>query len=185
MQSLTTNYVDFYSPTGARLIHARIDDHGTHTAVTVAHTDLLDRTFRSEREADRYLAFLQAEVEAGTPMWQIEQRAGALTTAAAVFDQLADEVLANAETPASLDAYRQSFRTPATRTRVHCKPLTAAELDLIRSHVGGVVKTKPGQSWLMLRAIYRRIGGVATFKPGSKQIIASLTLSAEQLAVAA
>lgn len=70
-----------------------------------------------------------------------------------------------------------------TRTRVHTKPLTPAELDLIRSHTGGVVRCKPGQSWLMLRAIHRRIGGHITYRPGTR-IISSLTLNAAGLALA-
>ena len=62
------------------------------------------------------------------------------------------------------------------------KPLTAAELDLIRHHVNGVVTTRPGQSWTVLRAIWRRIGGERTFKPGTAGVIASLTYWPEQLA---
>jgi hypothetical protein len=69
-----------------------------------------------------------------------------------------------------------------TRTRVHCKPATAAELDLIRNHLGGVVRARPGQSWTILRAIARRGLGEPVYRPGTR-IIASLTLNARGLAL--
>ena len=73
-----------------------------------------------------------------------------------------------------------------TRTRVHCKPPTPAQLDLIRSaHTDAdgnlVVTRRPGQSWLMLRAIHRRIGGHRTYL-GTSGIITALTYRPEQLA---
>lgn len=67
-----------------------------------------------------------------------------------------------------------------TKTRTHLKPLTAVELDLIRMHVNGVVTTRPGQSWTVLRAIHDRIGGTPTYRPGTR-IIASLTFDPAQL----
>jgi hypothetical protein len=70
-----------------------------------------------------------------------------------------------------------------TRTRVHCKPPTPAELDLIRAHRGGVVTTRPGQSWTVLRAIERRGLGQPVYQPGTR-IIASLRLNARGLALA-
>jgi hypothetical protein len=70
-----------------------------------------------------------------------------------------------------------------TRTRVHCKPPTPAELDLIRAHRGGVVRTRPGQSWTVLRAIWRRGLGEPVYRPGTR-IIASLTLNARGYALA-
>jgi hypothetical protein len=70
-----------------------------------------------------------------------------------------------------------------TRTRVHCKPATPAELDLIRAHRNGVVTTRPGQSWTILRAIARRGLGEPTYRPGTR-IIASLTLNARGYALA-
>ncbi len=161
-----TTYADFYSPTGSRLIHARIDRHDTHTAITVAHTSELDRTFANPADADRYLTWLQTEVKAGTRLCDIVDRAGVLTSAAAVFDELADEVLENAK-PATLADFRQQHRATPTRSNVHCKPLTPAEKSLIRSHVEGVVTTRPGQSWLILRAIVRR--GYATPPDGHPQ----------------
>lgn len=69
-----------------------------------------------------------------------------------------------------------------TRTRVHCKPLTAVELDLIRHHHNGVVTTRPGQSWTVLRAIERRGYGTATYRPGTR-IIAFLTLNTRGVAL--
>jgi hypothetical protein len=70
-----------------------------------------------------------------------------------------------------------------TRTRVHCKPPTPAELDLIRNHRGGVVTTRPGQSWTVLRAIWRRGLGEPVYRPGTR-IVASLTLNARGYALA-
>lgn len=75
-----------------------------------------------------------------------------------------------------------------TRTQVHRKPLTPVEQDLIRharTDADGnlVVTTRPGQSWLVLRAMWRRIGGERTYKPGTRKI-ASLTLSPRGLDVA-
>lgn len=62
-----------------------------------------------------------------------------------------------------------------TKGRVHCKPLTVAELDLVRSHRNGEVTTKPGQSWLVLRAIVRRGYGTPVY--GTGQRIVSVTLN--------
>ncbi len=84
------------------------------------------------------------------------------------------------EQRATRDAYRQPHRATPTRTRVHTKPPTPAEKHLIRNHVDGVVKVRPGQPWTMLRAIHQRIGGQRTYRPGT-HIIASLTLNDEQI----
>jgi hypothetical protein len=70
-----------------------------------------------------------------------------------------------------------------TRTRVHCKPLTGVELDLIRQHRDRVVTTRPGQSWTVLRAIERRGYGTPTYRPGTR-IIASIRLNARGYALA-
>jgi hypothetical protein len=43
-----------------------------------------------------------------------------------------------------------------TRSNVHLKPPTPAELDRIRQHHNGIVTTAPGQPWTLLRAIVRR-----------------------------
>ncbi|GAA0493945.1 hypothetical protein Ade02nite_20910 [Paractinoplanes deccanensis] len=58
--------------------------------------------------------------------------------------------------PTSLADYRQTSRVQPTRSRVHTKPLTAAELARVRAHRNGVVTLLPGQPWTMLRAIVRR-----------------------------
>lgn len=60
-----------------------------------------------------------------------------------------------------------------TRTRVHCKPASPAELDRMRKHVDGVVTCAPGQSWTLLRGILRR--GYAdpasvVYWPGTRKI---------------
>lgn len=74
-----------------------------------------------------------------------------------------------------------------TRSRVGSKPPTAAELHAIRNHsmVDGriVVTAQPGQNWLTLRALHRRIPGQPTYRKGSRRIIDSLTYRPEQLAV--
>ncbi len=100
-----TTYADFYSPHGSLLIHARIDHHGTHTTITVAHTDELNKQFASNRDADTYLTWLQDQVEAGVRLYDIVQAAGVYTSVQAVFDEIAAQVV---EAPASLDAYRQN-----------------------------------------------------------------------------
>lgn len=125
---LAPEYRDMHSPSGSRLIHARIDHHGTHTAVTVVvpFDTTLDRSFTSPAAADAYLAFLETEAASGKTMWQIEQAAGAYTNAAAVFDELADEVLANAK-PASLDTYRQQDTRTAGTSEPMDRVLTHAD----------------------------------------------------------
>ncbi|MET0417291.1 MAG: hypothetical protein ABW022_14865 [Actinoplanes sp.] len=102
----------------------------------------------------------------------------------AIADTATKAQAATADPAESWAAYRQSLtpRVP-TASRVHTKPLTAAELDLIRNHRNGVVTTRPGQSWLMLRAIWRRIGGQPTYRPGTR-IIASLRLNRAGLELA-
>jgi hypothetical protein len=55
-----------------------------------------------------------------------------------------------------------------TRTQVHLKPLTAVELDLIRSHIDGTVRTRPGQAWTVLRAIVRRGYGNPVYGTGRR-----------------
>nr|WP_221374514.1 hypothetical protein [Actinoplanes polyasparticus] len=124
---LSTTYVDFTSPTGSRLIHARIDRHHDGVAITVAHVEELDRTFATPAAADAYLNFLQAEVEQGTTLYDIVQAAGVLTSAAAVFDELAAEVLDNAQ-PATLDTFRQaSTRRAAITTEPQDRVLAQAD----------------------------------------------------------
>jgi hypothetical protein len=73
-----------------------------------------------------------------------------------------------------------------SRTRVGCKPPTPAELDAIRHHTVNpdgtlTVTARPGQSWLLLRALHRRIGGQRIYKRGTR-IITALTCRPEQLA---
>jgi hypothetical protein len=59
-----------------------------------------------------------------------------------------------------------------SRTRVGTKPPTRAQLDLIAHHQGGVVTTRPGQAWTVLKALYARIGGVRVYRPGTRIITA-------------
>lgn len=209
----TTDYTDMHNPVGARVLMVRVDRHDTHTSVIVVSPfgTSLDRQFARHAEADAYLAFLQAEVTRGARVYEVEQTAGACTSAAAVYDELerdlidsinvdldaaqaardqaAAELMADVKAilnaaPASLDAYRQAKPKTGTEGRVHTKPLTAAELGRIRAHNQGVVTLLPGQTWLVLRGIHRRIGGEPTYKPGTRRIIQSLKLTAAQLAEA-
>jgi hypothetical protein len=140
------------------------------TAITDdAERDLIDRlnadldTDNTERLAEhaRVVGAVQDVMDGANPNWRRNLRAQVV--------QAAEQLKIRAVEP--------------TRTRVHLKPLTAVELDLIRSHVDGVVTTRPGQSWLALRAICRRIGGEPTYRTGT-QIISSRTLNAAGLAVA-
>jgi hypothetical protein len=71
-------------------------------------------------------------------------------------------------------------RIRPTATNVHTKPLTDVMADLVRSHVSGTVRTRPGQSWTLLRALVER--GYAdpasvVYRPGTRQI-ASVRLNA-------
>lgn len=100
MQSLTsTPYVDFYrpGPAGSHVIHARTDHHHDGVTITVAHSDALSRDFHTTQEADTYLAFLEQQVAEGHTLWQIEQAAGVLTSAAAAIDELTADLAETAE----------------------------------------------------------------------------------------
>lgn len=135
---------------------------------------------------------------AGTPVWLIEAQVSALIDAvnATLADQeLIDDInntLDQAPTVQPVDVtdisgrgwhqMRQQARVTATRTQVHRKPLTAAEIHLIRSHRDGVVTTRPGQSWLMLRAIVRR-GFADIHEVHGRHIIASVRLNARGMAL--
>ncbi len=119
---------------------------------------------------------------------RIEDNCGSYPTedeARAIARGYAQMYKAEHEAPATLDSFRQPHRATPPRSQVHRKPLTPAERARIAANVDGVVKVRPGQPWTMLRAIHQRIGGERTYKPGSKHIIASLTLSAEQLGAVA
>ncbi|MGX6604800.1 hypothetical protein ACWKSP_22130 [Micromonosporaceae bacterium Da 78-11] len=61
-----------------------------------------------------------------------------------------------------------------TRTRVHLKPLTPAELDLIRNHQQGTVRCHPGQAWTVLRAIVRRGYGAPVYGTGRRIVAVEL-----------
>lgn len=116
--------------------------------------------------------------------------AGYLTTEVAIADRLqddADEIMAGADrnwkakirnqvVQAAKQANAGSRTAVPTASRVHTKPLTAVELDRVRNHADGVVTLLPGQSWTVLRAIWRRIGGEPTYRAGT-QIMVSLRLT--------
>ena len=90
----TEPYIQMQAPDG-RLYVIRVDRHHDHTTITVVshmHTTL-DRAFPGDAEADAYLAFLQAEVEAGSQTWLIEERAAVLTSASAALDTIDAELV--------------------------------------------------------------------------------------------
>jgi hypothetical protein len=87
---------------------------------------------------------------------------------------------------AERQAARQQAARVNTRSQAHLKPITLAELAAIRAATTNpdgtlTVRTLPGQTWLVLRALDRRIPGQATYRGGSR-IIAALTYRPEQLA---
>lgn len=88
---------------------------------------------------------------------------------------------------ATLDAYTVPGQRDFSAGRTHRKPPTPAELDLIRRAVRNddgtfTVRTRPGQSWTVLKALNARIPGVVTVRPGTARVIDALTYTAEQLA---
>jgi hypothetical protein len=104
------------------------------------------------------VAAINATLDAGDTARQVES------------DRLNDDV--QAITAAADPNWRRTLRTQVvqaakqtnykenpvhpTRSQVHLKPPTAAELDRIRQHRNGVVTCAPGQPWTLLRAIVRR-----------------------------
>jgi hypothetical protein len=82
---------------------------------------------------------------------------------------------------AAVEAKNQ--RHDYSRTRVCRKPLTDVQADLIRNHRDGEVRVRAGQSWTVLRAIHRRIGGTPAYKPNSR-IMTSLKLNTQGMALA-
>lgn len=120
MQQLTTGqtrYYDYYSPTGARVLHIRVDRHHDHTAVTVVSPwdTTLDRAFPAQAEADAYLDFLRTEVEAGSQVWLIEERAGVLTSASAALDHFEQDLIDGIN--ASMDTVQDRHHTAHERAR--------------------------------------------------------------------
>jgi hypothetical protein len=89
----------------------------------------------------------------------------------------------SARTAAKNNLLRLERRIRPTRTNVHTKPITGPMLDLIRHHRSGVVTTRPGQSWTVLRGIYERIGGTPTYRPGT-HIMTALRLNERGIAIA-
>lgn len=198
-QLLTTGQTAYrqYGP-----LHIRIDRHDEGVSINVTAHPTLDRTFTNLAEGRAYLRFIRDLALAGTAVWAIEQQAGAWTTAAAIVDQAERDMVqgigANmqAAQPTPVDVsdivnqrrgptftdLKRNARNDYTRTRVAAKPLTPAELDLIRHHRGGRVTTRPGQSWLVLRAIVRRGYGTAVY--GSGHRIVAVDLNERGLAVA-
>jgi hypothetical protein len=162
--------------------------------------DTFDTAHAAWTEAQR----IALAAHQGKTVWQIEaEKPSELTLADAkrIIDGIAanmDEVAARRDTTAltwdcqaiaagapNWNAFRQQVRRDFSKGRVHRRPLTAAELDLIRharTDADGnlVVTTRPGQTWLVLKAMQRRIGGVPTYR-GTTRIITALTYRHERL----
>jgi hypothetical protein len=156
-----------YGTAERSVLLVRIDRHhdGVSFTVTEPMNTTLDRTFRNEDlvGATAYMQFLHDAANAGLPVREIEQQAGVLTSAAAAVEDAERSIAADRPAP-----------FVPTRTNVHLKPLTAAELDLIRQHRGGEVTTRPGQPWLMLRAIVRRGFGEPVYRRGRRIVAVQL-----------
>lgn len=192
-------------------LNIRIDRHHDGVAITVTHHPALNRAFTNLNQGRAYLEFLRDEANTGKPVWLIEAGAGALTSTTALGQDEAElvddinhtidatqpqgidvsDILAGIE-QASISRVENAIRAAEqprrdfTRTRVATKPPTAAELAAIRAHTVNpdgtlAVRRLPGQSWLVLRALYRRLGGTRAYKPGTL-IIDSLTYRPAQLA---
>lgn len=165
----------------------------THVSLTFAGHHILNKAL-PVAEARAYLQYLMDEAAAGTQMWLLIERAGHWTTAMAMVDQAErdlidsinqtlDAVTADRDTTQLTEdaqqivgdgqgwnAFKQQARRDFTRTRVNTQPPTRAMLDLIRTHQGGVVKARPGQTWAVLKGLYARIGGTKVYRPGTHVI---------------
>ncbi|GGN39057.1 hypothetical protein FHR83_006806 [Actinoplanes campanulatus] len=132
-------------------------------------------------------AELAADINAVLDQATATMRAELAADQAAVADIMADSKRTGGWTGARTNAKNAALhperRIRPTRTNVHVKPLTPAMLDLICHHRNGVVTTRPGQSWTVLRGIYERVGGTPTYRPGTR-IIASLRLNERGLSAA-
>ena len=102
-------------------------------SLTFTGHDILNRAFTNLDEARAYLRFLKAEAAAGTPMWQIIERAGAWTTAAAVVDDA--EKGMRAGITANMDAVNAKLRAEG---QADAKTAQAATAD-------------PAESWAAFR----------------------------------
>jgi hypothetical protein len=182
--------LDFRTADGRLALQIRIDRHdeGVSIVVTQPTATTLNRTFTNDRlvEGRAYVALIRDMARAGRPVRDIEAAAGALTTAAAIVNEAAQDLTE----PTNLAAFRQAAPKSATEGRVHTKPLTQSELGRVRSHVDGVVTTQPGQPWTMLRAIVRRGYGTPVYGRGTRIIAVQLnqrglTAAGQNIGVAA
>lgn len=170
-------------------------NHGVYTVTTYNGELRIDDncgTYGSELEArlvargyaQMYTAELVTSINATIDQAEAPYRAERAQTAT-----IAADVDTNSwwrERQAARAAAQATKPRDFTATRVGCKPPTPAELHAIANHTVTpdgrlVVKAQPGQNWLTLRALHRRIPGEVTYKPGTL-IIDSLTYRAEQLA---
>src|SRR6185436_6497181 len=104
----------------------------------------LDRQFTNPAEGNAYLNFLRTEVEAGTRIWMIEDRAGALTTAAAI---LADEAALIDSINTTLDT-AEAARTTNPAVQAVRDDRAAADLDRA-DRIGQAIRAtqQPATAW--------------------------------------
>lgn len=155
---------------------------GTYGKLTITYRRLLHTWTITVNNGELRIGELCATYDNAHAAWREAQR---VATAAFAGVPVADIIAAkpSERVLAEVKQILDSQPVVPTRTNVHRKPLTPAELDLIRQHVNGVVKTKPGQSWTVLRAIVRRGYGEPIYK-GSSRIIGSVRLNARGLVAA-
>jgi hypothetical protein len=162
----------------------------------------LSATFlHTERaEAEAWYRHIRDAARAGQPVWLIEAGITALIDAAQATGGADADLAASInatmdaaertpvdvsdilDTPAeSWATFRQNTRRDFSRTRVSSQPPTAAQLDRIRQHQGGIVTLARGQAWTLLQGIVDRGLGVAHEQTGQR--ITSVRLNRRGLAL--
>ena len=84
---------DYRAPDGRTVFHILIDVHPEGSSVQVSGHPTLDRQFTCWQQRNNYLRLLRDEAHKGTPVWQIEHMAGALTSAAAIVDDAEQDLV--------------------------------------------------------------------------------------------
>jgi hypothetical protein len=180
-----STYMNITDAHGVLLFVVLVQLFTDHVSLVFTHHPVLNRAMPTRDGAD-YLRMVIREAKAGTPVWQIEDRAGHWTTAQAVADQaeqdMYDGINANldqtqarlddatvearqiaADTKASIartggwNALRHQYRpVRPTRTNTHLNPLTPAMRNLAAQHRDGVVRLPAGCDWRVLAGIADR-----------------------------
>jgi hypothetical protein len=184
-------------------LNIRIDMHHDGVTILVTAHPGLNRSFTNLSEGRAYLGLLRDMGRAGKPLYEIEDAAGVLTSAAAVLDDAEQALIddlnadfdqrdkqAEAAKQQELDdaqaivgdgqgwtRYRQSFRpVRATKSRTYLQPPTDAQLRLMRQHTNGIVRCDDKANWLTLRGIADR--GLGVVHEQDRQIITAVRLNA-------